>query len=139
MAHLKTKLVIAGIILVGALTYLASAGIKSGFVYFLEVDRYLSDVQFKDQRVRLHGRVANDGFSASSGSQRAQFKLQGKTAALPVLYRGAIPDQFAAGRDVVIEGRRDASGVFQADLLMTKCASKYEPNSPHASKPEKRS
>jgi cytochrome c-type biogenesis protein CcmE len=73
------------------------------------VDKYLSDVQYRDQRVRLHGKVAADGFSASSGQQRAEFKLQGNAAALAVVYRGAIPDQFAAGRDVVVEGRRDAA------------------------------
>jgi cytochrome c-type biogenesis protein CcmE len=56
----------------------------------------------------------------------------GKTRKLTVNYRGSIPDQFAVGRNVVVEGCLDKSGTFQADVLMTKCASKYEPNSPHA-------
>jgi cytochrome c-type biogenesis protein CcmE len=38
---------------------------------------------------------------------------------------------FGPGKNVVVEGRRDPAGVFQADVLMTKCASKYEPGSPH--------
>ena len=33
---------------------------------------------------------------------------------------------FKAGSEVVVEGQADAAGTFQADLMMTKCASKYE-------------
>ena len=33
---------------------------------------------------------------------------------------------FQAGAEVIVEGQQDAAGVFQADTLLTKCASKYE-------------
>jgi cytochrome c-type biogenesis protein CcmE len=133
MSAPRTKLLVAGLVLVGSITFLAFAGAKSGgWVYFLEVDKYLSDPQFANQRVRLHGKVATSDFSASAGSMSAEFKILGHTQALPVSYRGAIPDQFAAGREVVVEGKRDSAGVFQADVLMTKCASKYEPGTPHS-------
>jgi cytochrome c-type biogenesis protein CcmE len=132
MMPIRAKLIIAGIILLTAVAYLASAGLKSGWVYFLEVDRYLDDPQYRAQRVRLHGKVAGEGFAASSGSLSANFNLLGKTRSLPVSYHGSVPDMFQAGREVVVEGKLNQAGVFQADVLMTKCASKYEPNSPHA-------
>jgi cytochrome c-type biogenesis protein CcmE len=81
--------------------------------------------------------VAADGLASNKASLNATFQLTGPSQAaksLRVNYRGPIPDLFAAGRDVVVEGKRDAAGVFQADVLMTKCASKYEPGSPHANK-----
>jgi len=37
-----------------------------------------------------------------------------------------VPDMFKSGAEIVVEGKQDAAGVFQADVLMTKCASKYE-------------
>ena len=132
MTHIRTKLVVAGIVLVAALAYLATAGIQSGgWVYFMEVDQFVNGDQH-NARVRLHGKVGDDGFSASSAAQIAQFELTGKAAKLAVVYHGSIPDQFAKGKNVVVEGTLK-DGKFHADVLMTKCASKYEPNSPHAS------
>jgi cytochrome c-type biogenesis protein CcmE len=138
MNAIRSKLIIAAVVVVAAVSYLASASLKSGWVYYLEVDRYLSDQHYTQQRVRLHGKVASEDFVSRAGLMKAEFTLRGTTKELSVIYRGAIPDQFAAGRDVVVEGQLNSSGVFQADLLMTKCASKYEPGSPHAGT-EKRS
>jgi cytochrome c-type biogenesis protein CcmE len=128
----RSKLIIAGIVLVVAVAYLAAAGMKSGWVYYIDVDRFVADQQYHTQRVRLHGKADADGFDASAGLLTAKFNIAGHTDKLPVVYRGAIPDQFQAGRDVVVEGKLDPAGVFQADVLLTKCASKYEANSPHA-------
>ena len=134
MISMRIKLSVASVVLVGAFAYLAIAGMQKGWVYFVSVDQYLSDSQFATQRVRLHGKVAAEGFDASKALLTAKFNLvssTGKPGSLSVAYHGALPDMFEAGRDVVVEGKRDAAGVFQADVLMTKCASKYEPGSPH--------
>jgi cytochrome c-type biogenesis protein CcmE len=133
MTPIRLKLIFAGVILSGAFGYLAFAGMQQGWVYFVSVEQFASDAQFHNQRVRLHGKVAADGLDASKSLLTAKFNLTGTgEASVPVVYRGVIPDLFEAGRDVVVEGRRDAAGVFQADVLMTKCASKYEPDSPHS-------
>ena len=143
MTSIRLKLLVAGAILTGAFGYLAFAGMQKGWVYFVSVDQYLADAQYHTQRVRLHGKVSADGFDASKSLLTARFNLAGDGGqSLPVTYRGVIPDMFEAGRDVVLEGRRDAAGVFQADVLMTKCASKYEAGSPHSKdhqKPETKS
>lgn len=132
MISIRTKLIIASVVLAGAVAYLAIAGAKSGWVYYMEVDSFIKDNQYHAQRVRLHGKVAQEDFSFSAASLLANFKLQGKSEQLAVAYTGSIPDMFEVGRDVVVEGRLNEAGVFQADVLMTKCASKYEPGSPHS-------
>jgi cytochrome c-type biogenesis protein CcmE len=132
MNFIRTKLVIAGVLLSGTFGYLAYAGMQSGWVYFVSVEQFASDTQFHNQRVRVHGKVATDGFDASKSLLIAKFNLTDKGGqSIPVEYHGVVPEMFEAGRDVVVEGRRDAAGLFQADVLMTKCASKYEPGSPH--------
>lgn len=134
MTSIRIKLLVAGMVLSGAFGYLAFAGMQKGWVYFVSVEQFTSDSQqLHNQRVRVHGKVAAAGFDASKSLLTAKFNLTGNAgASMPVVYRGVIPDLFEAGRDVVVEGRCDAAGVFQADVLMTKCASKYEPDSPHA-------
>lgn len=129
MTTIQKKLLVAGIALVGGVSYLAFAGMKSGWVYFMEVDQFLVDRQSQSQRVRLHGKVGPDEFNVAGLD--ARFVLLGKTRSLPVTYHGVIPDLFQRGRDVVAEGKLDSSGTFKAEIIMTKCASKYEPNSPH--------
>ena len=45
---------------------------------------------------------------------------------LPVVYAGVVPDIFRSGIQVVVEGRFDQGGTFQADRLTAKCPSKYQ-------------
>ncbi|HVT88465.1 MAG TPA: cytochrome c maturation protein CcmE [Tepidisphaeraceae bacterium] len=129
MPALQKKLLLGGALLVVAVGYLAYAGMKSGWVYYMEVDHFLADDQFKTQRVRLHGKVSEQDFNVKGLD--ANFSMLGKSRSINVAYHGVIPDMFQSGRDVVVEGQLDQAGVFRAQVLMTKCASKYEPNSPH--------
>lgn len=117
--------------MVVALGYLGFAGVKQGWVYYVMVDQFAEDVKVQKQRVKLCGTVALEGLKSSPANLHAEFVLKGKSASVPVSYHGVIPDMFQGGRDVVVEGKLDASGVFQADLLMTKCASKYEAGNGH--------
>jgi cytochrome c-type biogenesis protein CcmE len=45
-----------------------------------------------------------------------------------VLYKGSVPDMFRPGRDVVVTGTKQASGVFvtKPGSMITKCPSKYQ-------------
>jgi cytochrome c-type biogenesis protein CcmE len=59
-----------------------------------------------------------------------RFKLRDVkgTTAVPVVYKGSVPDLFRSGRDVVVDGKL-RNGVFVAvpNTLVTKCPSKYQP------------
>ena len=121
------KFVCAAAIVLAAVGYLAYAGMKEGWVaYHLPVDVFVKDGQYRSQRVRLAGTVADEGLALGRARLGARFELMGQTSKLAVAYKGLVPDLFKAGCDVVVEGRMDAAGIFQADVVMTKCASKYE-------------
>ena len=59
-----------------------------------------------------------------------RFKLRDRdgAASVAVVYTGSVPDLFAPGREIGIDGTLK-QGVFQghADTLITKCPSKYTP------------
>lgn len=121
------KFIGGGLILLAALSYLAYAGLKEGWVsYHLPVDEFVAKPQFHNQRVRLAGKVAEEDLVCNPGLLSARFILLGESQRQPVAYSGVIPDLFKAGCEVVVEGRRDPTGLFKADIMMTKCASKYE-------------
>jgi len=126
MTHLKVKLGIAGVILAGAVTYLAIAGMQKGWVYTMGVEQYLDQTTQHGQRIRICGTVAPHEIDIQAAQLRANFYIKGTDKELRVAYKGVVPDLFKEGAEVVVEGKQDAAGVFQADVLMTKCASKYE-------------
>lgn len=126
MSKAGIKLVI-GVAAVGvALGYLGLTGIRSGWVYYLSVDEYTTQAGTHGARSRVHGTVG-PGAVLDPVRFAASFDLRGRDHALRVEYRGAVPDMFAEGREVVVEGVTDEEGVFRADVLLTKCGSKYEP------------
>ena len=125
MTHVRIKLTIAGLVLVVAVLCLAMAGVRKGWTYYLPVDEFAASDEYQDRRVRLAGTVDEQNVTASPARLTASFDLIGGGARLPVVYSGVIPEMFEPGREVVVEGRLDETGVFQADVMLTKCASKY--------------
>jgi cytochrome c-type biogenesis protein CcmE len=54
--------------------------------------------------------------------------------AVPVRYRGAVPDPFRVGREVIVQVRKQGTTfVGQRDSLVTKCPSKFKAAPPKAS------
>lgn len=137
MTRSRTKLIVGGAIVCAAVSFLAFAGVRDGWVYYVPVDQFVADQSLHDARVRLHGRVGAEDFQASPALLQAKFNLHGDESKIRVEYAGVIPDLFKADHDVVVEGRVDEAGVFKADVLLTKCASKYEAKgAPHANAEE---
>ena len=127
MSRTKVKFTAAGAALAIALGYLAYAGLKDGWVaYHLQVDDFIANPKFHTQRVRLAGKVADDGIVAGEGRLGVDLVLLGQTQRQKVAYKGVVPDLFKPGCEVVVEGRLGDGGVFQAETLLTKCASKYD-------------
>ena len=126
MTHAKLKFGVAGVILAGAVTYLAIAGMQKGWVYTLGVDQYTAQTEQHGKRVRLCGTVGESDLEIHKAQLQANFYIHGQKNDIRVAYKGVVPDMFKAGAEVVVEGKQDAAGTFQADTLMTKCASKYE-------------
>jgi cytochrome c-type biogenesis protein CcmE len=126
---MRRKMIVAGLVMAMALGYLAVAGSKG--VYFLSVDQFMENAEARQQRVRLTGTVSAEGLEVNAGLLQAEFVLLGETQQLPVRYRGVVPDLFKAEHEVIVEGKLDESGLFQANVLLTKCASKYDAKEQH--------
>lgn len=132
MTRIRTKLTVALLVIGSAVAYLVQAGVRTGWVYSMDADAFLEKTELHSRRVRLMGSVGLENVQANPGMLSAKFDLVSNDKSVRVDYRGAVPDMFKPGHDVVVEGTLDKDGVFQADVLLTKCASKYDPTSaPH--------
>ena len=135
MSHVRLKLFFAGLAVVLAVVLLAIAGAREGWIRYLSVDEFNDSEESRAARVRLVGVVAEQDIQIEPASLQASFDLCGESTSIRVAYEGVVPDLFTPGQEVVVEGRLNGAGVFEADTLLTKCASKYEMKdgeAPHA-------
>jgi cytochrome c-type biogenesis protein CcmE len=75
----------------------------------------------------LTGKVVKDTVQRDDGALRFRVSdRDGQGETLPVTYRGAVPDPFRGGREIVLTGQVER-GVFvgEPDTLVTKCPSKF--------------
>lgn len=127
MSGAKTKTLIGGTVLIAAVAWLGISGVRAGSAYYVDVDKFMTDASCQSGQVRLCGKVAAKDLVIDTSGTAAKFRLDGASHSVPVSYRGVLPELFKAGCDVVVSGRLDDKGVFQAEQILTKCASKYVP------------
>ncbi len=121
-----------GIVLVSiAVTWLVFAGTRSNLVYYYEVDELLAASEKHAGPIRISGDVVEGTVRQDPEAHELHFGISRTDApagspAVPVVYRGTVPDIFRPGIQVVVEGRLDSEGTFQAETLLAKCPSKYQ-------------
>jgi cytochrome c-type biogenesis protein CcmE len=72
---------------------------------------------------KVVGRVSGD---ARGTGLRFRLRDVEGPAAVPVVYRGSVPDLFRSGRDISLRGElRNGTFVGKPGTLVTKCPSKY--------------
>jgi len=127
--NLKNKFILAisGIVVVFVLwIYWVSNSSGEGnqsMVEFISVDD-LDD--YENERVRLGGLIQDESIRISEDNLLdVHFMLEQGDEAVKVHYGKTRPDLFKDGAEVIVEGIYTA-GIFQADMLQTKCASRYE-------------
>ena len=124
------KFIVAGLLIVGAVSYLMVSGIGDTMVYYYT----LSELKEKKSELagvglRIHGHVSSGTIRIDRERSQVDFLVMEKKTpnTLPVTYQGIIPDTFKDGAEVVVEGVYQADRHhFQATVLMAKCPSKYE-------------
>jgi cytochrome c-type biogenesis protein CcmE len=80
---------------------------------------------------QLTGVVAAGSVHRGRGPLRFRVRERSGSASVPVSYRGAVPEPFREGREVVVVVRpRGAGFVGRRDSLVTKCPSKFAAERP---------
>ncbi len=126
--------VIGTVALVLSLAYLVYGGIQQGATYWVTVGELEQQAPGAlPSRVRLGGTVEAGTIRWDASHRHLTFMVTDGQHALPVAYSGVVPDIFAEGRQVVVEGTRDPGGTFQATTLLAKCPTKYNAADPATS------
>jgi cytochrome c-type biogenesis protein CcmE len=131
----KEKFFLGVLLIVGAVGYLMYTGIRETSTYYLTIEEFLVQREaLANEGIRVAGRVQEGSMKWDPKDLYLSFVLgpfkegtEQRRAGVPVHYQGILPDMFAEGRDVIVEGRYDAGNTLAAKTIMTSCPSKYEP------------
>ena len=126
----RSKFLIGGALVLGTAGYLMASSINETAQYYLTPTelsaKVTSNPRFASTGVKVGARVVNGTIVRDPSGRSLTFRMTDGAREYNVLYRGIAPDTFTDGVDVVVEGRLDAAGTFQATTLLAKCASRYE-------------
>lgn len=122
------RLVLVGLAVVGSVAYLIVSGVKQTGLHYMTVTELATAERTPESGgFRLDGKVAAGTVSYDQKAPRLTFRMTDGAEAIGVVYEGLMPDAFAEGREVVVEGTfRHADRTLHASKLVTKCPSKYE-------------
>ncbi len=130
------RFVVGAAFIGAAVSYLVYAGIRTTSMYYFELDEFLGQREaHAGEHLRVKGFVRAGSIQWDPRTNALRFDLARKdnTGPVAVGYNGILPDMFAEGREVVVEGRYQDGGLV-ARQIMTSCPSKYEPavaDAPH--------
>ncbi|MDX6648251.1 MAG: cytochrome c-type biosis protein CcmE [Solirubrobacteraceae bacterium] len=110
----------AAVLLAGALVYTSFTASSQA----TEPSKLARSAQ-AGQSYQLTGKVV-PGYRRVGSTLLFRVRDRNGTASVPVRYAGAVPDPFRAGREVIVDVRKQG-GVFvgEKDSLVTKCPSKF--------------
>ena len=140
----KLHFMVGASLIMLAIGYLITAAVRNTSEYYLTVDEVCAHKsQLSGQMLRVAGRVKPGNIRWDPNTLMLAFSIVAPpnpdgspvrpvAAAEPVEFRVIArgepkPDMFAAGRDVIVEGRLAANGTIEARQVLTSCPSKYVP------------
>ena len=122
----RLKFIIGAIIVLIAIGFLGYQGFVYSATYYYTVSEFAGQQSaFADKNVRVAGNVTA-GTIERQGST-LKFTMADEQNSLRVVYKGVVPDTFKAGIEAVVQGKLNSEGIFEANELLAKCPSKYEP------------
>jgi cytochrome c-type biogenesis protein CcmE len=124
----RTRLWIAGAVVLAALGFLIFQGLGNATLYFRTADEAVAQrAELGDRRFRIEGDVV-DGSVRQVGDD-VSFTLTKNEVQVPVRHKGDPPELFRPGIPVVLEGRFQGD-FFSSDRIMVKHSETYVAKNP---------
>ena len=124
----RTKLLVGGAVIAGALGYMIYAGVSQSAVYFVTPSE-IQAAPVAGKSYRLGGLVTRGSLKWEPRTLDLSFTLTDGKATVPVRHKGTAPDLFGEGRGAVVEGSWSPEGYFKATLILAKHSEEYK--APH--------
>jgi len=123
----RARLILAVLIIIGAVGYLIFFGMQQGVGQILTIEealqkKYDSNISF----IQMEGQVNYDTVAYEPTKPLITFDITNDKSNITVIFKDVKPDNFDSGYPIIVEGKFLEDGIFLADKLLVKCPSKYE-------------
>lgn len=130
--RLPLGFIVAGVAIIGAVLYLVIANTSASAQYYMSIRELRACTTCSTRTIRVAGNVQAGSIVRDEKTQVVRFTIMDGSESMPVVYGGVVPDIFRSGVQVVVEGKINGLGVFQAQNLLAKCPSKFQSATPPA-------
>ncbi len=128
LAH-RGKLLIGIGVFVLALGYLGFTAFESASAYYLTVGELTAKgAAIYDSNVRVNGKLVPSSFERDADGLLVHFSLTDGQETIRAVHNGLVPDLFFNEHsEILLEGTYGSNGLFDAQAIIVKCPSKYQP------------
>jgi cytochrome c-type biogenesis protein CcmE len=125
----KRRIAFVSLLLIGGAVAasLVLFALGQNLLYFYSPSQVAAGELASQQTFRLGGMVERGSVRREADGLTVRFTLTDFAHALPVTYRGLLPDLFREGQGIVAHGRVAADGSFRAEKLEAKHDENYMP------------
>lgn len=119
----------AGLIVAGTGISLALAlnAFQSNLLYFVSPSEVKAGEAVVGKQIRIGGLVVDGSVDRPDDNLTVHFEVTDTAHSVAVLYSGILPDLFREGQGVVVKGRLNGEGVFEASEVLAKHDENYMP------------
>ena len=114
-----------GLVALGVASALVLTAFQKNLVFFFTPSQVVANEAPSGRTFRIGGMVVEGSLKREGVEVR--FSVTDTAKAIPVVYRGALPDLFREGKGVVAQGELGGDGVFRAREVLAKHDENYMP------------
>jgi cytochrome c-type biogenesis protein CcmE len=112
--------------MLGTAAALVLTAFEDNLVFFFSPTDLKSKTVAAEQRIRIGGLVEEGSVKKSEDGLVVNFRVTDLENALPVTFKGVLPDLFREGQGIIAEGRI-VQGTFNASEVLAKHDENYMP------------
>ncbi len=122
----KLALVVGGVAIVGAATFLVLNAFEENLVFFFSPSQVAAKEAPQGRAFRIGGFVKEGSVQRQADGITVMFQVTDTAHEVPVAYKGSLPDLFKEGKGVVAQGKLQGD-LFVADQVLAKHDENYMP------------
>ncbi|MEC5398388.1 cytochrome c maturation protein CcmE [Uliginosibacterium sp. H1] len=125
--HKRLAWVLGALTLLGAATALVLNAFQDNLVFFHTPSEVADGKVPQGRNFRVGGMVEAGSLQRSADGLSVTFRITDTAKAIPVSYRGPLPDLFREGKGAVAQGTLNGDGRFVATEILAKHDENYMP------------
>jgi cytochrome c-type biogenesis protein CcmE len=125
--HKRIAAIAVGLAALGIIAALVLRAFNENLVFFFTPSEVVEHKAPQGRTFRIGGMVEKGSVKRQADGVTVQFLVTDTAKAIPVSYRGPLPDLFREGKGVVAQGQLGADGLFRANEVLAKHDENYMP------------